>query len=71
MTDQAVTLMFVVVVIFIIFLIFSKIHPSMFVCVVIFIIILVMLFNVRHCHFLVMFTDFGHIQSIILIWSSE
>ena len=51
MTDQAVTLMFVVVVIFIIFLIFSKIHPSMFVCVVIFIIILVMLFNVRHCQF--------------------
>ena len=51
MTDQAVTLMFVVVVIFIIFLIFSKIHPSMFVCVVIFIIILFMLFNVRHCQF--------------------
>ena len=42
MTDQSVTLMFVVVVILIIFLIFGQIHPLMFVVVVIFIIFLVM-----------------------------
>ena len=42
MTDQLVTLMFVVVVIFIIFSIFGQIHPIMFVVVVIFIIFLVM-----------------------------
>ena len=40
MTDQLVTLMFVVVVIFIIFSIFGQIHPLMFIVVVIFIIII-------------------------------
>ena len=63
--------MFVVVAIFIVFNIFVYIQPDMFVVVAIFILNFgqVHQVNVRRCQFSVLFRDFGHIRSVILIRS--
>ena len=63
--------MFVVVAIFIVFSIFGHIQPDMFVVVENFILNFGQVYqvNFRRCQFLVMFTDFGHIHSVILIRS--
>ena len=62
----------VVVILFFYSFLFGHIQPFMFVVVAIFIKFLghVQQVNIHCCHFSVMFKDFGHIHSVILIRSS-